>query len=140
MLNRIIKISFSILGAITGYTILNTIFISNNFNISENLRISVFVMFSLIFCALFYFMAAKIIGFVSGFMDKFESRIQNITLSELFICAIGLIFGLIVANLISIPIIKIQIIGVTFAVIINILLTILHRVKTSFLVFLLCTV
>ena len=121
MLNRIIKISFSILGAITGYTILSAIFISNNFNISENLRISVFVMFSLIFCALFYFMAAKIIEFVGGFMDKFESRIQNITLSEMFVCAIGLIIGLIVANLISIPIIKIQIIGVTFAVIINIL-------------------
>lgn len=121
MLNRIIKISFSILGAVTGYTILRTIFISNNFNISENIRISSFVMFSLIFCALFYFMAAKIIQFVGGFIDKVESRIQNITLSEMFLCAIGLIIGLIVANLISIPIIKIQIIGVTFSVIINIL-------------------
>ncbi|HEY5584187.1 MAG TPA: PIN domain-containing protein [Ruminiclostridium sp.] len=121
MLNRVIKISFSILGAVTGYTILRTIFISNDFNVSESIRISFFVMFSLIFCALFYFMAAKIIGFVGGFIDKFESQIQNITLSEMFVCAIGLIIGLVVANLISIPIIKIQIIGVTFAVIINIL-------------------
>jgi len=121
VLNRVIKISFSILGAVTGYTILRTIFISNDFNVSESIRISFFVMFSLIFCALFYFMAAKIIGFVGGFIDKFESQIQNITLSEMFVCAIGLIIGLVVANLISIPIIKIQIIGVTFAVIINIL-------------------
>lgn len=121
MLNRIIKISFSILGAVTGYTILRTILINNDFNFSENMIITIFVMFSLIFCVLFYFMASKIIEFVGGFMDKFESRIQNITLSEMFLCAIGLIIGLIVANLISIPIIKIQIIGVTFAVIINIL-------------------
>ncbi len=121
MLNRIIKISFSILGAVTGYTILRTIFISNDFNISESLRVTIFVISSLIFCALFYFMASKIIEFVGSFIDKIEHRVQNITLSELFLCAIGLIIGLIVANLISIPILKIDIIGVTFAVIINIL-------------------
>ncbi|MDF2985714.1 MAG: integral rane protein domain superfamily [Eubacterium sp.] len=121
MLNRIIKISFAILGAVTGFTILRTIFISNNIKISENFRISIFVLFVLVFCALFYFMAAKIIELVGGFIDKIESRIQNITLSELFLGAIGLIVGLVVANLISIPIIKIQIIGVPFAVIINIL-------------------
>ncbi len=121
MLNRIIKISFAILGAVTGFTILRTIFLSNNIKLSENFRISIFVLFVLAFCALFYFMAAKIIEFVGGFIDKIENRIQNITLSELFIGAIGLIVGLVVANLITIPIIKIQIIGVPFAVIINIL-------------------
>ncbi len=122
MLNRIIKASFSILGAVTGYSILRTIFINNNINISESIRISIFVIFSLFFCAVFYFVSAKIIEFLGGFIDKFESRIQNITLSELLICAIGLIMGLIVANLISIPILKIEILGVTFAVLINILL------------------
>ncbi len=122
MLNRIIKASFSILGAVTGYSILRTIFINNNINISESIRISIFVIFSLFFCAVFYFVSAKIIESLGGFIDKFESRIQNITLSELLICAIGLIMGLIVANLISIPILKIEILGVTFAVLINILL------------------
>ncbi|WP_242656431.1 PIN domain-containing protein [Ruminiclostridium hungatei] len=66
-------------------------------------------------------MATKIIGFVGGFIDKVENGIQSITLSEMLLGALGLIVGLIVANLISIPIIKIQIIGVPFAVIINIL-------------------
>lgn len=120
MLNRIIKISFSILGAVTGFTILNTIFLNYDFNLSENLRIVVFVIFSSVFCALFYYMAAKIILVVGTVTDKLETGIQNITLSEIFLGAIGLIIGLIVANLISIPIIKIQIIGVTFAVIINV--------------------
>ncbi|QNU67549.1 PIN/TRAM domain-containing protein [Ruminiclostridium herbifermentans] len=122
MLNRIIKASFSILGAVTGYSILRTIFNNNSINVSESIRISIFVIFSLFFCAVFYFISAKIIEFLGGFIDKFESRIQNITLSELLICAIGLILGLIVANLISIPILKIEILGVTFAVLINILL------------------
>jgi uncharacterized protein YacL len=122
VLNRIIKASFSILGAVTGYSILRTIFNNNNINISESIRISIFVIFSLFFCAVFYFISAKIIEFLGGFIDKFESRIQNITLSELLICAIGLIMGLIVANLISIPILKIEILGVTFAVLINVLL------------------
>ncbi len=121
MFNRVIKICFSILGAVTGYSILRTIFYINNLNFSESIRISIFVMFSLIFCLLFYFISAKVIGILGAFIDKTESRIQNITLSELLICAIGLIIGLIVANLISIPILKIQIIGVTFSVLINIL-------------------
>lgn len=121
MLNRIIKICFSILGAITGYSILRTIFYINNLKFSESIRISIFVIFSLIFCTLFYFISAKVIEILGAFIDKVESRIQNITLSELLICAIGLIIGLIVANLISIPILKIQIIGVTFSVLISIL-------------------
>lgn len=121
MFNRIIKICFSILGAVTGYSILRTIFYSNNFKFSESIRISIFVIFSLIFCALFYCISAKVIEILGIFIDKFESRIQNITLPELLICASGLIIGLIVANLISIPILKIQIMGVTFSVLINIL-------------------
>ncbi len=121
MVNRIIKISFSILGAVTGFTILRTIFISNDINLGENFKVIIFVLFSSAFCAMFYFMATKIIGFVGGFIDKVENGIQSITLSEMLLGALGLIVGLIVANLISIPIIKIQIIGVPFAVIINIL-------------------
>lgn len=120
MLNRIIKISFSILGAITGFTILHTILLIN-FKIAENVKVPLLVLFSLVFCALFYFMAAKIIEIVSSFIDKIEKGIQNITLPELFLGAAGLILGLIVANLVSIPILKIQIIGLPFAVIINIL-------------------
>lgn len=121
MLNRIIKISFSILGAVTGFTILRTVLISNQVKISDNFRNLIFVLLLSVFCALFYFMASKIIEFVGVFIDRLENRIQNITLSELLICALGLILGLTVANLVSIPIIKIQIIGVPFAVIINIL-------------------
>lgn len=119
MLNRIIKISFSVLGAVTGYTILRTIFISNNIKINVNFKIWSFVLFSMAFCALFYFMASKIIEFVGIFIDKIENTIQSITLSEMMLGVIGLIAGLIVANLISIPIIKIQIIGIPFAVILN---------------------
>lgn len=121
MLNRIIKISFSILGAITGITILNTILLNRKPNISENLQVLVFALVSLALCALFYFMAAKIIDIVGSFIDKVETRIQSITLSEMFISAVGLIFGLIVANLICIPITRIDIIGVPFAIIINII-------------------
>ncbi|ACL74727.1 PilT protein domain protein [Ruminiclostridium cellulolyticum H10] len=120
MLNRIIKISFSILGAITGVTILNTILLMN-FKIGENLKVPLMLLFSSVFCALFYFMAAKIIEVLIGFIDKIERGIQNVTMSELILGAAGLILGLIVANLVSTPIIKIQIIGLPIAVIINIL-------------------
>ncbi|EPR13689.1 PIN/TRAM domain-containing protein [Ruminiclostridium papyrosolvens] len=120
MLNRIIKISFSILGAITGFTILHTI-LSMNIKIGENLKVPLVILFSSVFCAIFYFMAAKIIEVLTGFIDKIEKGIQNVTMSELVLGAAGLILGLIVANLVSIPIIKIQIIGLPFAVIINIL-------------------
>ena len=120
VLNRIIKISFSILGAITGFTILHTI-LSMNIKIGENIKVPLLILFSSVFCALFYFMAAKIIEVLTGFIDKIEKGIQNVTMTELVLGVAGLILGLIVANLVSIPIMKIQIVGLPFAVIINIL-------------------
>ena len=120
MLNRIIKISFSILGAVTGFTVLRTIFIINNLKFDDNVRIAFFVLVSLVSGAIFYFVSSKIIEYVGAIIDKVENSIQKITPFEMLVCSIGLIIGLVVANLICIPILKIQIIGLPFSIIINI--------------------
>lgn len=125
MLNRIIKISFSILGAVTGFTVLRTIFIINNLKFDDNVRIAFFVLVSLVSGAIFYFVSSKIIEYVGAIIDKVENSIQKITPFEMLVCSIGLIIGLVVANLICIPILKIQIIGLPFSIIINILFGIL---------------
>ena len=121
MLNRIITVSFSFLGAITGFTILRTIFIENNIVLNTNARNALYILCSLAFCALFYFIASKIIEYVGSFIDDVENRLASITLAELFMCALGLIIGLIVANLVSIPILKIEVIGLPISVMLNIL-------------------
>jgi uncharacterized protein YacL len=51
-----------------------------------------------------------------------EILLQNLTLYELAICSIGLIAGLVVANLITIPIREIEIIGTPVCVVANVLL------------------
>ena len=122
MLNRIITVSFSFLGAITGFTILRTIFIENNIALNTNVRNALYILCSIVFCAFFYFIASRIIDYVGTFIDDVEKRLASITLAELFMCALGLIIGLIVANLVSIPIIKIKIIGLPISVMLNILL------------------
>ena len=121
MLNRILTVSFSFLGAITGFTILRTIFIENNIDLNENARNALYILCSLVYCVFFYLIASKIIEYVGSFIDDLEKMLTTITLAELLMCAVGLIIGLIVANLISIPIIKIEVIGLPISVMLNFL-------------------
>jgi len=76
---------------------------------------------SLILGILMFFLGGKIIILTAGLVDRIENSLQKITLYELLIGACGLIAGLIIANLISIPLYKIDVIGVPISIIINIL-------------------
>lgn len=69
-----------------------------------------------------YFIGGKIIRVTTDVVEKFEQAIQKITTYELAIGAGGLIAGLIVANLISIPIVKLEVVGVVISIALNILL------------------
>ena len=121
MLNKIIKLFFSIVGAFTGYTLVRTYILSQEINVPYNVKLFLYVFFAVIVGAVFYITANKFIISLLDFLDKFESRVQGMTLSELAISAVGLIVGLIVANLLAIPISRLEIIGLPLAIISNIL-------------------
>ncbi|MCX7747852.1 MAG: TRAM domain-containing protein [Clostridia bacterium] len=118
MLNRIIKVAFSLIGAVTGFTFVYVFTKSYSYNAS--IKVFTYGVASVLTAALFYFIASKIIDALVSGLDKLELSIQKMTLYELTVSSIGLIAGLIVANLIAIPINKIDVIGVPLSVIINI--------------------
>ena len=121
MLNNVIKISFAIVGAITGYTLTRTLLITQFTNIIPEFQIIIYLIATLLAGFLFYTTGNKIIEIVLDTLNKIETYIQKMTLYELLVDSVGLIVGLVVANLVAIPVTKVEIIGVPFSIIINIL-------------------
>lgn len=123
MLEKILKYAFGLTGALTGMTLVRLLMIRNGMeeHLTTIYGVGVIVFTSLILGVLMYFLGGKIITLTAESVDKVETKIQKITLYELLMGAGGLILGLIVANLISIPIVKIDLIGVPISIIINVL-------------------
>ncbi len=123
MLEKILKYAFGLTGALTGMTLVRLLMIRNGMeeHLTTIYGVGVIVFTSLILGVLMFFIGGKIITLTAASVDKVEKTIQKITLYELIMGAGGLILGLVVANLISIPIVKINLIGVPISIIINVL-------------------
>jgi uncharacterized protein YacL len=123
MLDKVLKYAFGLTGALTGMTLVRYLLIQNGMKeaLTNITGIGVVVFTSLILGVLMFFLGGRIIRLTTETVERVEQALQNITLYELMIGACGLIAGLIVANLISIPIVKIEVIGVAISIIINIL-------------------
>lgn len=122
VINKIIKLSFLVLGGITGYTVSRAIVRSIGLSAAEDAETAIYIASAVLLAAVFYVAAAKGISSLSEFFDRLENTIQNMTLYEIGVSAVGLIAGLIVANLISIPVNKLSIVGIPLSISINILL------------------
>lgn len=121
MLNVMMKASFTIIGAVTGFTLTKTLFSVENTGLSDNLKVAAFVVATLAIALLFYTTGNKLIEGLAGVLDKLELLLQKLTLYELTVSSGGLIVGLIIANLVTIPINKVDIIGVPISIFANIL-------------------
>ncbi|NLM73219.1 MAG: TRAM domain-containing protein [Clostridiaceae bacterium] len=123
MFERILKYAFGLTGALTGITLVRFLLIQNGMkeSLTTIYGIGIIVLVSLLLGILMFFTGGFLIRYTADFIDKVERSIQKITVYELIIGAIGLISGLIIANLISIPIVKIEVVGVVISIVINIL-------------------
>lgn len=121
MLNVIIKLSFAVVGAVTGFTMTRTLFSLSNIPLDPGLSLIVISVISLLFSAVFYFFSVQIIIYVQKALDKVEYILQSMTLYELALGSAGLIAGLVVANLITIPINNIYVVGLPLSIIANVL-------------------
>lgn len=121
MFNNIIKFSFAAVGSFTGITLTKTLLIYNFPNISTGFGIAIYVFVALVMAVIFYSTGNRIIELVANAFDKLEAFLAKLTLYELVISAIGMILGLVIANLVTIPIKNIAIIGTTISIIANIL-------------------
>jgi uncharacterized protein YacL len=118
------RLSFAIIGGVTGYTLTRTFFILRpDFEPSGfEVKMIIYLAVSIITALIFYSTGGKVIERVTKALDKLERLVQKMTLYELAISAVGLIAGLVIANLIAIPIIKVGIIGVPISIMANVLL------------------
>ncbi len=120
-MNNVIKFSFATVGCVTGVTLTRTFFEYQLTGAVPEFKIAVYILASLAMGAVFYSTGSKIIEIVLGFLDRLELFLQEMTLYELILSSIGLIVGLVVANLVTIPIKNIEIIGTPVSIVSNIL-------------------
>lgn len=123
MLDKILKYAFGLTGALTGMTLVRFLLIQNGMEeyLTSIYVIGIIVFTSLILGIFMFIIGGRIIRITSDAIEKIEQSLQKFTLYELMIGVCGLIAGLIIANLISIPLVKIEVIGVALSIIINIL-------------------
>lgn len=120
-MNNAIKISFAIVGGVTGYTLTRTVFALQNANVSSELRLVLLLVIPLMAAIVFYTTGNKIIEVLLKALDRVDEFIQKMTLYELLMSSGGLVLGLVVANLITIPVNRIDIIGVPISILANVL-------------------
>lgn len=123
MLDKVIKYAFGLTGALTGMTLIRFLLIQNG--MKEYLT-SIYVIGAIVFVSLIlgismFFLGGSVIRMITDSVERIEQALQKITLYELMIGVCGLIAGLIIANLISIPLVKIEVIGLPISIIVNIL-------------------
>jgi len=121
VLNNIIKFSFATVGCITGITLTRTFFIYQLTDISPEIKIMAYIVIALALGFIFYTTSNKLIEIVMESLDRLELFIQKMTLYEMMVGSVGLIIGLIIANLVTIPIKNIDIIGTPVSIVVNIL-------------------
>lgn len=124
MLEKVLKYAFGLTGALTGMTLIRHLFILNDKteDLTTIYGIGTIVFASLVSGVLMFIFGGRIIRFTAVSIERIEQALQKITTYELIVGVCGLIAGLIVASLISIPIVKIDVIGVPLSLVIYVLL------------------
>lgn len=121
MLNNVIKVLFALMGSMTGFTLAKTFLSHNAFIMQDNLINGIYLVTAVLAGVIFYMVANKVIAALQNSLDKLEVFIHRMTLYELSVSAVGLIIGLIIANLVTIPLNKVAIIGVPLSILVNVL-------------------
>ncbi|NLY43686.1 MAG: TRAM domain-containing protein [Clostridiaceae bacterium] len=124
MVNRVVKGVISMIGGIIGIGLVFLLF--NKVDIDPDYNIVLTVMLYLGGCltgaTLFYIGGTKCISFLVDILMRIEKTLQNKTSNEIIYGSLGLTGGLIIANLVSLPITSIPYIGILLAVTLNIIM------------------
>lgn len=123
MLDRILRFAFGLTGAITGVTVTRFILVQNGMReLLNSSRGTLWLLGAAVVCGvLMYVLSTKLIHFMTNTLEQTESFIGRVSLYEMIVAAGGLIAGLVVANLVAIPLYRIPVVGVTLAIMMNVL-------------------
>lgn len=117
MLDKAMKYAIAIVGAMTGFSVTRFVLMSAGMNLMSFTSIGIMVAASVAFGMLMLFFGGKIVSYAAVSVDKIEKFLQSLTLYELMVCVAGLIAGLIVANLLSVALMRIQVIGIPLTIV-----------------------
>jgi len=119
VLIRTLRIILSICGGITGFSIVSSLETEYLVNYSLAVTISIYIIVISIFALIMYFISGKVLNGINKAFGKAEKSVSDISIYEIVVILIGLLLGLIIANLIAIPLKNIDIIGGPIALILN---------------------
>lgn len=124
MVNRAIKGVFSLVGAAIGVSLIMLFFRRTTIDPNENVLFTgvLYICACLMGATLFYISGTKVLSFLWELLTRVEISLQMKTSHEILAGSLGLIIGLIIANLISMPIVHIPIIGTILAITANLML------------------
>jgi len=119
MIDKIIKIGITLLGVLIGYGILSLLKAIEVLNITLDgwLGLIISVGFSLLIGIIFYFLSSKIIDKGRKLIVILENELQNIPVTDIALGSIGLIIGLIIAYLLSQPLLSIPFLGIAASIV-----------------------
>lgn len=132
MFRRGMSILISIIGAILGIIFTNIIF--NNFiekSTSVIIKIVAMIVAAVVFGFIFYALAPKFISVELKLIESIEDSLKKFSLVDIVIGTIGLVVGLILAFLISQPLLKLNIPGI--GTVLTVILEIVFYIGMGFL-------
>lgn len=110
MIKKIVRWFFALIGALVGFQLIYLALKNNffkefiNLNISERYEIFVYAFCTLLFGLIFYVIFPFIANRTEKLADSIEMSLEEVKLSDLIIGTFGLIIGLLLAMLVSVPI------------------------------------
>ncbi|MDD4495388.1 MAG: TRAM domain-containing protein [Eubacteriales bacterium] len=120
LLNNILKVSFALVVALTVYTLTNALDKYNGmWGLGIEFRIVIYFVVALLLAYLMFKLSEGMINKFSKVLNGLEVFVQSMSPYELVISSLGLIVGLIVANLVTIPINKLSVVGIPISIMAN---------------------
>lgn len=120
MLNRVIRTVLAVVGGIAGISIAHLFLKGNEDNIIT--LGGIYAVAFLLGGCVFYLWCKNVLTLLHEALAYFEGLLQKRSSNEIIVGSFGLIIGLLIANLISIPVTHIPVLGVILAIAANALL------------------
>ncbi|MFO7611838.1 MAG: TRAM domain-containing protein [Clostridia bacterium] len=120
MLGKMLRIVFGAIGVLTGYTVADTVLMNLLAPGEPGLKVIIYLSSCLFFGTLMFYLTGLLFNVFTRFFGKAELSVSNVTFYEVVIGTMGLVVGLIVANLAAIPFRGIPIVGNAISILLNI--------------------
>jgi len=124
MLKWLAGVMLAIIGGFIGVNLFFLMGNYLNFDIGNNVvyRVTIYAAAALIGASVVYLLGNALFAYLQKKIRNIEKTLQKRSLQEIVIASFGLIIGLIIANLVSIPFLKIPLAGIILAFIMNIVI------------------